>query len=140
MKIKAAFKRICVLASLIVLARCASERINLVETGMVSLEIVAAKGISVQDADVYQDGDNLVIKGRITSIEDIDYLKNRNVDITILGPGGRVIRQASSRYMTKMLTFGPKDLSRTAAREAYFEEIIHVAIPEASTVRLEFHD
>ena len=140
MKIRVVFKIICLWALLLVLASCATGRINLVETGRVSLDVVAAQGISVAEAKVYQDGDKLVVEGRVESRYDIQDLRNGQVDITIIGPDGKVIRQLSAPYKTKMLTFGPKGLSRMAARQAYFEQAIPVSLPEGSSVRLEFHD
>lgn len=127
------FKRMCLWALLLGLASCATGRINLVKTGQVSLDFNAVKSVTVLDADVYQDGDKLIIEGLVKS-------KNGGyVYITVVGPDGTVIKQTSSNYKTKMMAFGPRSTFRMFAHEAYFEEVIHRVPPRGSAVRLEFH-
>lgn len=133
MKIRVVLKRICLFALLLILVSCATERTNLVKTEQVSLDVAAAKGITVLDADVYQDGDKLIVEGRVRSMHD------GHIDITIVGPDGKIIKQARSYYRTRAMTFGPKGIPQMFAHEANFEEIFHIILPEKSTVRLEFH-
>ncbi len=49
----------------IVMSTCASDRVNLVKNGTVSLESVPCKGIYIFKAYVYQDDGNLVISGKV---------------------------------------------------------------------------
>jgi hypothetical protein len=100
MKIEVIIKRICLLASFLVLASCATDRINLVKTGQITLDVVAAKGITVLDADVYQDGDKLFVEGRVKS-KQYGY-----VDITIVGPDSKIIGQTRSYYIPRMTARG----------------------------------
>jgi hypothetical protein len=123
---KTASKRICLLALFLALTSCASGRINLVKTGQVSMDVVAVKSVTVLDADVYQDGDKLIVEGRVKS-KQYGY-----VDITIVGPDSKIIDQARSYYIPRMT-------ARGFARYGDFEDVFHIVPPKGSAVQLAFH-
>ncbi len=119
---------------LIALSSCTSSRTNLVKNEMVSVELLPSKGNArIFKVYIYQEGDKLVVSGRVRR-----FFKNRptsrgHVDIAVLSPKGEVIGKASTSYI-------PRIIRREGQhRASYFTARFSVIPPKASTVRLSYH-
>ena len=119
---------------LIALSGCASSRTNLVKNGMVSVERLPSKGNAhIFKVYVYQEGDELVVSGRVTRRFKYLLSSQGHVDIAILSPKGEVIGKASTSYI-------PRIVRREGQhRASYFTARFSVIPPKASTVRLSYH-
>lgn len=73
---------------------CATNRIDLVDEGIVSVDTVPSKRVKVLWTDVYQDGEDFVVYGVVQRLSHTSYLIKTHVDITILSPDGTVLQEA----------------------------------------------
>ncbi|MHC4624649.1 MAG: hypothetical protein ACYS4W_12190 [Planctomycetota bacterium] len=72
---------------------CATNRIDLVDEGLVTVETVPSKGVRILWADVYQDGEDMVVCGVVQRRSDTSYPIRAHVDITVLSPEGTVLQE-----------------------------------------------
>lgn len=109
---------------------CASNRINLVDNGTVTVERINSQGAYVSSVYVYQDGDYLVISGRVKQLYSTVVTDRGHVDITMLNPYGTTLKQVSKRYNPR--------LSRKK-RTAYFRARLPVILTPGVIVRVMHH-
>ncbi len=119
---------------LIALSGCASSRTNLVKNEMVSVERLPSKGNAhIFKVYVYQEGDELVVSGRVTRRFKYLLSSQGHVDIAVLSPKGEVVGKASTSYI-------PRIIRREGQhRASYFTARFSVIPPKASAVRLSYH-
>lgn len=109
---------------------CASAKTNLEETGQITIERVPTKGTYVSEANVYQDGDELVITGKVKN----KHTHNRRegyVEIKILDPDGKVIESVNSQYF-------PRNIRKKGKRESSFTVKLSLIPPKGSVIRLTY--
>jgi hypothetical protein len=73
---------------------CATNRIDLVEQGIVSVETVPSKRVRILWTDIYQDGDDTVVYGVVQRRSHTSYPIRTHVDITMLSSDGKVLQEA----------------------------------------------
>jgi len=122
-----------VTACLIVFASgCQTGRINLVQSGAVSVQTLPAEGSAVERLSVYQQGGDLVIFGRLNRASASRLRYNKHVDIAILAPDGSLLK--------KIQTW---NFSRTAASKTpwylSFKARVPLVPPAGSTIRAAYH-
>jgi hypothetical protein len=115
----------------IVMSTYASNQVNLVENGTASLEFVPSKGIYVSKAYVYQDGDDLVITGKVKRHSG-SLSVTGHVDIVILDPKGTTLKKVAVSHV-------PRIVRRQGASDASFSARLPIIPPKGATVRLGFH-
>ena len=74
----------------------ASDRIDLVKEGVVLVEYIPSKGIYVSKAYIYQDGDELVISGKVRRPYG-SFAVTGHVDIEMLDPEGTTFKKTTAR-------------------------------------------
>ncbi len=116
----------------IAITGCTTSRVNLAERGIVSIERVPTKHIYVSAAYVYQDGDELVISGRVKH-KHAHRTSRGHVDIIILGPEGEILKEVTISYV-------PRIIRRKGSREAHFNVRLPFIPLKGSTVHVAFHD
>jgi hypothetical protein len=73
---------------------CATNRIDLADKGIVSVETVPSKRVNILWTDVYQDGEDILVYGVVQRLSHTSYPIKTHVDITILSPDGMVLQEA----------------------------------------------
>jgi hypothetical protein len=115
----------------IVISTYASNQVNLVENGTVSLEFVPNKGIPVSKAYVYQDGGDLVILGKVKRSYGSANVTG-HVDIEILDPDGITLKKTTATHV-------PRIVRRKGARETSFTVRLPIIPPKGASIRLSYH-
>ena len=112
---------------------CATSIENLAKTGTVSIEIVPSpsRNIAVSEVSVYQDNEELLIKGKVKRKTTI-FESGGHVDIAIIDPDDMVIELLSTDYV-------PRIINRKGARESTFIVRMPIILSEDSTVRVAYH-
>jgi hypothetical protein len=67
----------------VVISGCATNRIDLVEEGIVSVETVPSKKVKILWTDVYQDGEDFVVYGVVQRRSHTSYPIKTHVDISV---------------------------------------------------------
>jgi hypothetical protein len=124
----------CLCLAMIVLAGCASSKVNLVDTERVTIERMASEGgVRIENVYVYQEGNELLVSGRVKRRGTGRVIPRGHVDIAILSPEGNVIEKASTSYV-------PTTIRRKLShRGSHFNARFSVVPPEGSTVRVSYH-
>ena len=95
MKSKLLFTALVVtLSAVSVMSGCSSNRISLVDQGIVSVETKASKNVGILWTDVYQDGEDIIVYGVVRRRSHTSYPLKTHVDVTILAPDGEVLQEA----------------------------------------------
>jgi hypothetical protein len=117
----------------LLMTNCVSRRIDLVRTGTVLIEYVPSPKIYVSEAYVYQDGNRLVVSGKVKRRHASAISSSGHVDITILSPEGLIIKKASTLFL-------PRIIPRKGAQESLFTARFSVIPPQGSKIRVAFHN
>jgi hypothetical protein len=120
---------LCLVATIV--PGCATSRVNLVDSGTVSIEKVSSEKTCISKVYVFQEGNDLIVSGNV---------KRRvspgpgggHVDVTILGPDGVSIKELETPYF-------PRIIPLKGARESKFSVKIPILLPEGSKVQVEHH-
>jgi len=113
------------------LSGCAFNRINLVDQGLVAVERVDPETTCIAKPAVYQDGDELIIRGSVKCHRFRGFSRG-HIDIAIVGAEGDVLQSLNALYY-------PRIIPRKGGRESRFHVHIPVKPPEGTVVRLAFH-
>ena len=89
----------CVAAVLAAVSGCGRQGRDLTATGQVVVEPVASETVRWAWAEVWQEGEEVVVEGRLARRGCSSCPVLGHVDVTILDADGKVIRQASSPVM-----------------------------------------
>lgn len=76
---------------------CATNRIDLVDKGLVSVETVPSKRVNILWTDVYQDGNDMVVYGVVQRRSYTSYPLKTHVDIAVLSPEGTVLQETRTQ-------------------------------------------
>jgi len=88
---------IIVLALLtIVISGCATDRVDLVDAGVLSLEQHTTGKVYIAWSDAYEDGDGFVVTGVLRRRDTVGLPIKSHVDITIQSPDGTIIDESRS--------------------------------------------
>jgi hypothetical protein len=115
----------------IILSGCASNRVNLVDSGKVLIERVDSENICISRTNVYQDGDQLEITGAVKRRRSTIF-DGGHVHIAIINPQGEVLEEVRTSY-------SPRIIRRKGRRESYFSVRLPIKPPEGSVVRVIYH-
>ena len=110
---------------------CATNRVSLSDLGTVKLEIVPSKDpyVHISEADVYQDGNELVVTGTAVKRGPLFTTYKGHIDVAVISPEGETIKQASAEYR--------RHPSRR--RTTTFAVRIPVPAEKGTIIRLMFH-
>jgi hypothetical protein len=113
------------------LAGCAFNRVNLVDEGVVRVERVDPETTCVARPAVYQDGDELLIRGSVKCHRFRGFSRG-HIDIAIVSAEGEVLQSLSALYY-------PRIIPRKGGRESRFHVTIPLKPTAGAVVRLAFH-
>jgi len=119
------------MAGSLVWSGCATQQLNLVEKGDVSIELVRSKEIHIPRATVVQDGDELVISGKVKRRHS-SLVHGGHIDIAIIGPEGEILDQVSTPHI-------PRIIPRKSTQTASFTVNLPTHLDYGSTVRVAYH-
>ena len=75
---------------------CATDRVDLVDSGVLTLEKQAAEKVYIAWSDAYEDGDGFVVTGVLRRRDTVGLPIKAHVDITIQSPDGTIIDESRS--------------------------------------------
>ena len=80
----------------VIISGCTANRVDLVDTGAVTIEKQASEKVYVAWANAYEDGDGFVVTGVLKRRNTTGQPIKAYVDVTVLSPDDAVISTASS--------------------------------------------
>lgn len=113
------------------LSGCTFNRINLVDQGLVAVERVDLETTCISEPSVYQDGDELIIRGSVKCHRFRGFSRG-HIDIAIVSAEGEVLQSLSALYY-------PRVIPRKVGRESRFHIDFPLKPPAGTVVRLAFH-
>ena len=81
------------------LAGCSTNRVDLVDSGVLTLEKQATGKVYIAWSDAYEDGDGFVVTGVLRRRDTVGLPIKAHVDITIQSPDGTIIDESRSSYV-----------------------------------------
>ena len=115
----------------IIISGCATDRVDLVDAGVLSLEQHATGKVYIAWSDAYKNGDGFVVTGVLRRRDTVGLPIKAHVDIAILSPDGTIIDESRSSdvYVPRRIIGRGQSLKRFRVR---FSNIP----PQGSLVRL----
>ena len=80
----------------IIIPGCATDRVDLVDTGVLRLEQHSTGKVYIAWSNAYEDGDGFVVTGVLRRRDTIGLPIKAHVDITIQSPDGKVLNEGRS--------------------------------------------
>ena len=80
----------------VVISGCATDRVNLVDAGVLNLEQHTTGKVYIAWSDAYEDGDGFVVTGVLRRRDTVGLPIKAHVDITIQSPDGTIIDESRS--------------------------------------------
>lgn len=117
------------------LTGCASDRVNLVDRGTLSIERVPSRGIYISEVRVNQDGNELVVTGRVKR-RDVSAGGFGHVDVAIISPEGKTLEQVSTYFSPRII---PRKHDHRRLHGSRFEVRLPTIPPTGSKVRVAYH-
>jgi hypothetical protein len=116
------------------LTGCATNRIDLVDSGVLTLEKQATGKVYIAWSDAYEDGDGFVVTGVLRRRDTVGLPIKAHVDITIQSPDGKVLNEGRSSdvYVPRRIIGRGQSLQR-------FRVSFPQIPPQGSLVRLVSH-
>ena len=117
-----------------VISGCAANRVDLVDSGFLTLEKQAAGKVYVAWSDAYEREDGFVVTGVLRRSDRVGSPIKAHVDVTVLSPDGRVVDTARSGdvYVPRRITGRGQSFKR-------FSVHFSSKPPRGSTVRVVSH-
>ena len=81
---------------IVVISGCATDRVDLVDAGVLSLEQHTTGKVYIAWSDAYEDGDGFVVTGVLRRRDTVGLPIKTHVDITIQSPDGTIIDESRS--------------------------------------------
>ena len=80
----------------VVISSCATDRVDLVDAGVLNLEQHTTGKVYIASSDAYEDGDGFVVTGVLRRRDTVGVSIKTHVDITIQSPDGAIIDESRS--------------------------------------------
>ena len=102
----------------IVISGCATDRVDLVDSGVLSLEQHTTGKVYIVWSDAYEDGDGFVVTGVLRRRDTVGLPIKVYVDVTILSPDGKVLDEGRSSdiYVPRRIIDRAQSLRRFRVR------------------------
>ncbi|MBW1851607.1 MAG: hypothetical protein JRJ15_09280 [Deltaproteobacteria bacterium] len=112
---------------------CASNGVNLIKNGAVTLERIPSKGYYISHVEVYQNDNELVLHGNVKRRPHSN-TGTGHVDIAIVSPDGEILEEIITSYR-------PRIISKRRLRKckSYFIVSLSIVPPKGSIVRVAYH-
>ncbi len=115
----------------IFLSGCAENRINLMDSGLLTLEKQASGKVYIAWCDAYKDEKGIVVTGVLRRRDHIGLPIKKHVDVTILTPEGTVLDEARSPDY-----YIPRDVIGKFERFQRFQVCFPNVPPQGSLIRV----
>ena len=117
-----------------IISGCAGNRVDLVDSGFLTLEEHATGKVYIAWSDAYENEDGIVITGVLRRRDHVGSPIKAHVDVTVLSPDDRVVDTARSQdiYVSRRITGRGQSLKR-------FSVHLPNVPPRGSTVRMVSH-
>lgn len=116
----------------VALSSDAEGRVNLIDTGAVSIERETTRGAFFHGVFAYEDEGRLVVTGNVKRPKTTPGLVGGHVDVTVIDSAGEVLDKVSTQY-------SPKVLSRESRRGSKFSASFAAIPPKGSRVKVSIH-
>ena len=80
----------------VIFSGCATDRVDLVDAGVLSLEQQTTGKVYIAWSDAYEDGDGFVVSGVLRRRDTVGLPIKVHVDVTILSPDGKMLDESRS--------------------------------------------
>ena len=102
----------------VVISGCATDRVDLVDSGVLSLEQHTTGKVYIAWSDAYEDGDGFVVTGVVRRRDTVGLPIKAYVDVTILSPDGNVLDEGRSSviYVPRRIVGRSQSLKRFRVR------------------------
>ncbi|MHC4639805.1 MAG: hypothetical protein ACYTBP_09525 [Planctomycetota bacterium] len=120
---------------LFIIPGCAANRVDLVDTGVLSLEQHTTGKVYITWADIYEDRDGFVVTGVLRRRDTAGPPVKVHVDITILSPEGKILNEGRSSDI-----YIPRRIYRRTQTFKRFEVSFPGIPPEGSKVTITAHN
>ena len=114
---------------------CVVDRVNLVKSGQILVNIVAPEDLHVSAIDIYQESNQFIIEGKVENKFPYCSKEGGHADILVLNPNGIVLKKITIDYRFTII-----GCMRGGSRVGFFKVRPTVVPPEGSMVRLIFYD
>ncbi len=118
---------------IMLITSCSSNLVNLVDNGSITLENVNTLDVIFTKLQVFQDNENLVIKGRVKRRYYHPQIIFGYVDVILFSPSGSVV-------MKKRCEHYPRRLPKSRFDGSRFSICIPIIPSGGSKARIEYHD
>lgn len=116
---------------------CSSARVNLVNSGEISIEKVETPKVYVASPYAYKKGGMLEVSGRVVTKNSFSSYPDGHVDIAVLGPDGTLLEKTSTTYSPPVVTTKPR---RIVFEGAPFSASLGKIPPAGGRIRITFHE
>ena len=127
-------KGFCLLVVTACLQGCLEQRINLIETGALRLEVESSDHVHVHWVHAYQEASGVAITGLLEHQDSDSAAIKVHVDVTLLSSAHEILAQAVS-----LPVFLPAERKAHATRAKPFAVTLKVDFPENALVRVKVH-
>ena len=113
---------------------CATSNVNYTNEASVLFERMRSEDVLISDVHAYEDGDELVIYGKVKRAADncCDSARG-HVDIAIVAPDGMVTEVINVSY-------SPRNIPKVRSRTSRFMTRLPYTLPEDITLRITYHN
>ena len=113
---------------------CATNNVNYTNEAPVLFERVPSEDVLISDVHAYEDGDELVIYGKVKrAANNCCDAARGHVDIAVIAPDGLVIDLVNVLY-------SPRNIPKVRSRTSRFITRLPYTPPEDITLRITYHD
>jgi hypothetical protein len=121
------------LAGAILVSGCATSSVNYTGETSVLFERVPSEDALVSEVHSYEDGDELVVFGRVKrAVDNCCDAARGHVDIAVVGPDGFVLDTVS-------VSFSPRNIPKVRSRSSRFVTRLPYTVPDGITLRVAYH-
>ncbi len=113
---------------------CTTSNVNYPNETSILFERMPSRGVIVSNVRAYEDGDELVIYGKVKrTFNNCCDATRGHIDIAVVAPDGLVLDMVSVLY-------SPRDIPRVRSRTSRFTARLPYTLPEGITLRITYHD
>ena len=133
-KISGFLQAIILVTAIVFFSGCATSNVNYTNEASVLFERMPSEDVLISDVHAYEDGDELVIYGKVKRAADncCDAARG-HVDVAIVAPDGLVIDIINVLY-------SPRNIPKVRSRTSHFTTRLPYIVPEDMTLRITYHD
>ena len=110
---------------------CVNRRMNLVDRGLISVEIVKNEEVEVYGVKILRDDENIVVSGTVKSNNNAKSPVRGHVEVTLIGLTGEILMKVSTACQSRRHP-------RVKAWNSYFKVNIPIIPPQGARVCIDY--